>query len=270
MLCVRPFRTGKADFGCGQCMPCRINKRRQWTGRIMLEASQHAHSCFATLTYEDPAPPELVPGDLRQFMRRVWDLYPSPVRFFGVGEYGEVTKRPHYHLALFGMSLVDGDYVQRFWGKGFTHVGELNHDSAQYLAGYVCKKLTKRGDPRLEGRHPEFTRMSLRPGIGAPATASIGRSFTGPQYSQALVKAGDVPSELRVGGKTYPLGRYLREKIREEVGWDKKQPLAVRQAFEAEYLATPPEEKTRKEKKRLRSYDQAIARSKINRQKRSL
>lgn len=90
----------------------------------------------------------------------------------------------------------------------------MTEHSVKYVAGYVQKKLTRRDDPRLEGRPPEFALMSLRPGIGALAVSDIA--------STALFcDAVDVPAVLRTNGKIQPLGRYLRKKLREETGIEK-------------------------------------------------
>ena len=97
-------------------------------------------------------------------------------------------------------------------------LGSLTPESSQYIAGYVTKKMTFRDDPRLKGRHPEFSRMSLRPGIGATFVDEI---------ASTLLTAGtdtgssDVPSALRHGNRILPLGRYLRGRLRERLGHGK-------------------------------------------------
>lgn len=93
--------------------------------------------------------------------------------------------------------------------------------SAQYIAGYCTKKMTHRSDIRLGGRHPEFTRMSLRPGIGASAMWNVASTVL--QYREKDI---DVPLALMYGKKEFPLGRYLRRKLREYVGRDVNTPAA--------------------------------------------
>lgn len=233
MLCSNPFRTPVGEFGCAQCMPCRINRRRMWAARIVLESMSHVHSCFVTLTYESD-PWSLVPRDWVLFMKRLRKAKKSRVRFFAVGEYGDQTFRPHYHAALFGVSLVEHELVADAWGHGYVHLGELTADSAQYIAGYVTKKMTSSDDPRLEGRCPEFARMSLRPGIGHGACMGIARNLMTLGGSAALARLGDVPGQVRIQGRMFPMGRYLRSVLREDVGRDGKTPGQVlrRWAFE--------------------------------------
>lgn len=106
------------------------------------------------------------------------------------------------------------------WGLGFAHCGELTVDSAQYIAGYVVKKLTASGDPRLAGKHPEFARMSLRPGIGAGFAERFAESLNSSVGSAWVASHGDVPVTARTDGRELPLGRYLRRKFRQAVGFD--------------------------------------------------
>ena len=68
------------------------------------------------------------------------------------------------------------------------------------------------------GRHPEFARMSNRPGIGASAMAIIGESLFNKYMVHEIHKTGDVPRTVKHGKKSYPLGRYLRQKLRDHVG----------------------------------------------------
>ena len=106
MVCKKPFRQGLMEFGCGQCIPCRIGKRRLWTHRILLESFTHDYNSFVTLTYDESHLPEdggLNHGHVQKFLKLLRKkVAPAKVRYFVVGEYGEKSGRPHYHLALFG------------------------------------------------------------------------------------------------------------------------------------------------------------------------
>ena len=92
-------------FGCGQCIPCRINRKRLWTHRLMLESFSHSDATFVTLTYdpEKYSGESLRPEDVTKFLKRLRrKLEPKKLRYYLVGEYGDKTGRPHYHIALFG------------------------------------------------------------------------------------------------------------------------------------------------------------------------
>lgn len=239
---------GAIPFGCGQCLPCRINRRRQWMWRQYLEGLCHAENSFVTLTYDDEHLPDkgvLVPRDLQLFLKSLRKcISPVRVRYFAVGEYGEDNKRPHYHLSLFGVCgdtfingkpvaeygyvrgklCVVGGWIHECWSRGFVDVREFNHLTAQYVAGYTVKKLTDWKNGQVFAV-PEFARMSNRPGIGADAVRTIGRALV--DTAQGW-ESGDVPSQLRIGGKLVPLGRYLLDKLRSEVGFTEEYKKEVR------------------------------------------
>lgn len=229
MLCKKPYMLGVLPCGCGQCLPCRINRRRLWTHRMMLESVKHASSSFVTLTYSQenlPYGSTLVPADARNWLKRLRKaLSPDKIRYYLVGEYGDQTWRPHYHAAIFGLDPVLGGgddgrkgIIQETWKAGHTYCGDLTVQSASYICGYVTKKMTKKDHPALKGRYPEFARMSLRPGIGAPAMMDVASSFE-PHHQEYLSNELDVPSVLQVGKKKEPLGRYLKSKLREALGY---------------------------------------------------
>lgn len=96
-------------------------------------------------------------------------------------------------------------------------VGQLGPKSAAYIAGYCMKKMTHRLDTRLHGRHPEFARMSLNPGIGAGAMWNVASDMMRFNLENTLP---DVPTALRFGGKLWPLGKYLRRDLRKKLGKD--------------------------------------------------
>lgn len=263
MLCKKPF----GNFGCGQCIPCRINRRRLWTGRILLESTLHEFSTFATLTYtQESCPDELVPTDLRNFWKRL--RHEVSVRYFAVGEYGDITFRPHYHAIIFGLPFTAHELVERTWGLGMVHCGDLTPASAAYVTGYVSKKMTAWEDPRLEGKHPEFARMSRNPGLGKKAAIQVSEGLMREGGSKAVAQAHDVPHEIRVSGHKYPLGRFLREAMRDAVGWQPGAPIPVRKALALTKSFETPEE-TRKLAQRREAHSQsAEARLKIQQSKR--
>lgn len=213
--------------------------------RLILEASMHGENAFLTLTYNDDKIPEgqtLVPKHVTDFLKRLRKNYePKKLRYFAVGEYGDKTSRPHYHLALFGhpsclkgRTYIHGDRIccsvcrslLVLWGHGNIFAGDLNKDSAGYISGYVTKKMTKKDDPRLEGRHPEFTRMSLRPGIGADMMDEVASKLLELNLEHALE---DVPTSLEHERKMYPLGKYLRRRLRQRIGRSEKAPEVIQQ-----------------------------------------
>lgn len=212
-MCSKNSRLAATPFGCGQCLPCRINKARMWTHRILLESLCHGDSCFTTLTYDDEHIPEskmLEKRDLQNFLKRLRHRYPDQtLRYFAVGEYGDIKWRPHYHLILFGVPMQDEKLIEYVWKRGHVLVGDVNKDSARYVTGYCTKKLTRKDDLRLEGRNPEFMLASRQNGgIGYPAIVEI---------AKAIRKEGlqQYTTTLRHGKVEMPLGRYLTEKLAE-------------------------------------------------------
>lgn len=226
MLCTRPFVRGLTAYPCGQCMPCRINRRRLWTHRMMLEQRLHQASAFVTLTYDKahhPADGSLVPKHFTDWLKRLRAAtHPIRFRYYGVGEYGSTTWRPHYHAALFGI-CPDPALMNSTWPMGYTMAVPLTPQSMAYVAGYTTKKMTRRDDSRLSGRAPEFARMSLRPGIGAHAMEGVANALTTEHGARLVTLLADVPMTLQHGRQSMPLGRYLRTKLRSEVGIDQAQ-----------------------------------------------
>lgn len=240
MRCVNPFVSRQGAFGCGQCLPCRHTRRKVWAHRILLESLDHGDNSFVTLTYSEENLPKdfsLYPEHLRDWLKRLRRrIYPAHVRFYGVGEYGSRTERPHYHVALFGWPACFGSserligkecscracsVVRETWSFGHVLVGRLEKRSALYISRYVTKKMTRRDDPRLHGRHPEFARMSLKPGLGASAMHDVASVMMCHGIEDRYV---DVPHMLAHGKVQLPLGRYLRRELRKMVGKDEKAP----------------------------------------------
>lgn len=228
----------------------------------MLESTLQPSNSFITLTYTDETLPrttdglpQLSPRDLSLWLKRLRkEMHPLRLRYYGVGEYSPVM-RPHYHVILFGLppckrGQTRTDYkgtvtpseccatcamIHRLWSRyesngeitqlGGIHCGQVMLESAAYVAGYVEKKLSKNGsDHILMGREPEFSRMSLRPGIGADFVHEIASALM--TYDLEL-KMEDVPSALQHGKRRLPLDPYMKGKLREAIGREKKAPPEV-------------------------------------------
>lgn len=228
----------------------------------MLEAAQWSDNAFLTLTYDDEHLPiinkeeriaSLAPKHLQDFLKRLRNVHmPAHLRFYACGEYGDENFRPHYHVALFNFPTCRRFRTYRkpgssrplfarccdicrlvgdTWGHGDIDLGVLEENSAQYVAGYVTKKMTHRHDSRLLGREPEFSRMSRRPGIAADAMHEVASELM--RFNLEQTQA-DVPSALRHGSRQLPLGRYLKNKLRSYVGKEEKAPEVVIEALKEE------------------------------------
>lgn len=220
-LCEKPYIVDGMACPCSVCDVCRIRRKRLWAHRIMLESQKHGDSCVATLTYDDehlPKDGSVNPKDAQDFLKRLRaNIYPQKIRYFLAGEYGDESWRPHYHLAIFGLSSLLATVVEKSWGLGHVHVDTLTPASASYIAGYVTKKMTKPVDA-LKGKHPEFTRMSLKPGIGADAMDDFADAIRQDGY-MFMLENGDVPFQYRTEGGMALLGTYLRRKLRGKLGY---------------------------------------------------
>jgi hypothetical protein len=241
-LCSKPYiRTGAQPCPCGQCHGCLTNRKQLWTHRNILESYNHEASSFVTLTYTDEhlplngkGIPTLRKEDLQLFLKRLRKHFPpKSVRYYAVGEYGTAGSRginPHFHLCLYGVGEEKHRIIQDVWRKpskfgkrgdplGFTYTGSFTPQSAAYVAGYVQKKTKYNKDMYDEFEIlPEFSTMSLRPAIGYNAVSLIAAALQ--ENPEAFTPTGDVPTSLMHGSRRLPLGNYLREKIREELGLD--------------------------------------------------
>lgn len=222
MKCPKMTLFGENLAPCGQCMACRINKKRLWIAKMLLETvNSKKQSSFITLTYDDEHLPEngsIDPSEIKKFLKKLRQtIYIKKIRYFAVGEYGEQTFRPHYHLVIFGYPPEEVEkLVKNCWEKGFVHIGEVTQESINYIAGYVTKKMTSKEDPRLEGKHPEFSRMSKFPPLGNRGIERIKKQLYTKQGSAAILKYQDVPKQFQMNGKKYPIGKYFINKLREE------------------------------------------------------
>lgn len=198
-----------------------------WTLRLLFEFMSHTESCFVTLTYDnDNLPynlygqPQLCKLDIQLFMKRLRKMFSGrEIRYYCVGEYGECTKRPHYHLILFGIDFnklgldchFSSQKLGKLWSYGNNRVGTATIHSIQYVAGYVLKKFVNKKKDTITA---EFTLMSRRPGIGFYAYESyISLYNNNASFRNYFDKEHMLPSTVSFNGRTYPLDRYFKWKL---------------------------------------------------------
>ena len=205
---------------CGKCIGCRLDYSRDWATRGYLEMMNSKNNYFVTLTYDNehlPVPKQmtiektgeiitewdmkrfgidwngtLVKKDIEQFMdtlrhKMARDPYNHRgIRYCLCGEYGELNRRPHYHIILFNCPLpIESFYCPRLkweeaiyyqntiieecWTKGISNITQCSWNTIAYVARYITKK--QYGEHSQEhyarlGQIPEFMQMSLKPAIG--------------------------------------------------------------------------------------------------------
>lgn len=209
------------EVPCGKCMSCRINLAEQWSSRCALELKEHSSAYFVTLTYDDDHlryayrinprhrtctfEPTLVKRDAQLFIKRLrkyCDKLGFKLRYFGCGEYGSTTQRPHYHFIFFGLpffsdskllnvrsngnttvKLYSSSTLENLWSYGHVAIGDVTYQSISYVARYTTKKfrssylsdedrefydqaLDELTSSDLPVYEDDFLMMSRNPGIG--------------------------------------------------------------------------------------------------------
>jgi hypothetical protein len=186
-------------------------------------------NCFVTLTYSQEAIEELKTGSclspvrLTNFLKRLrkqTEARGIRFKYFAVGEYGERTWRPHYHLNLFGLSMLHEELITRAWsfrGRpiGHCHVVPFSTATARYVTGYILKRMERQTEARELGRTLEFRRMSK--GLGLAGVPYLARSIRQSVPNLDTIRQSP-PMFIRVRGRKKALGRYIAGKLAEELG----------------------------------------------------
>lgn len=254
------------EVPCGQCTGCRLDHSREWANRCMMELQDHEESWFITLTYDDEHVPKsesfdrdtgeireastLIKKDFQDFMKRLRKnyKYDNKIRYYMAGEYGSVTKRPHYHAIIFGLHLDDlqvysqspdgfvyynSEFLASAWQyKGFAVAAKVTWETCAYTARYIMKKLNGPASSVYEewNIQPEFTLMSRRPGIAknyfvkhpnclefeqiSISTDTGGKSFKPPRYFEKLYDLENPSEELTFYEKLNSQDQLIADSIR--------------------------------------------------------
>lgn len=185
--------------GCGKCLQCLQKRAANWTFRLLQEQKQAISSTFLTLTYDQENCPTvdgfmvLHKPDFQKYIKRVRQATKNKIKYYAVGEYGEKTRRPHYHAIIFN---AENEVLQEKWQKGFVTTDKVTQASIHYVTGYLTKKL-----PYESKFYPSFSTMSKNLGI-----SYIDRA-------KKYHKENMTPEVIYPGGKKGIIPRYYRERI---------------------------------------------------------
>lgn len=228
---------------CGKCIECRLEYARQWAVRCVHEAKMHEDNSFITLTYSDEnlKSEKLQYQDFQAFVKRLrshihekflkkygkqnWKLLDKKekkevykdvqIGIFVTGEYGEKTKRPHWHALIFNWSpddlvyhrsnqhgdrLYTSNILTKLWGLGHAEVGSVTFQSAGYCARYAAKKLVHGKDDEHDW-HPISKKSSKQ---------AIGKTFC-EQYWKDMFTKGYAMVRNRDGIVKVPIPRYYEK-----------------------------------------------------------
>lgn len=142
--------------GCGKCMECMQQKKREWLVRLQEEIKENNNCKFVTLTFRDEEldklQEEIDTSDyyiksnesatlaVRRFLERWRKKYKKSVRHWLVTELGQNnSERVHLHGILW--TDVDNDTIQELWKYGNIWVGTyVNARTINYIVKYIHKQ----------------------------------------------------------------------------------------------------------------------------------
>lgn len=212
---------------CGQCLACRLNYAKTWSIRAQYEAMCWPHNVFATFTYS----PECLPEDrsvhvdeAQKLLKRIRKHSSSDlIRYMISGEYGDLNFRPHYHALLFNVDKFNDPLFYNLsydrkckgywceckaWDKGFVFLGDVNVDTANYVAKYVVKKqVGKNAEDYYSSRGIDREFMRCSTGSRKDGLGGLGLCYYR-QHAERFKSLG----YCEIKGQKFAIPRYFTEK----------------------------------------------------------
>lgn len=211
------------EVPCNHCEVCKDKKRTSFAWRCVAESSMHSYPpYFITLTYSNENLPSVgldyshVQKWLKRFRITLLRKYnfSGALRYACCGEYGKNTKRPHYHLLIWGLPYFGTcDFIRinevllaPTWKLGITQIKRcFNSDAGKYIGKYMTKK-----DTAPVGCPPPFVHGSCRNGgLGSSWCRSVFSVFSkNPNVTSLKYRDG-----ITGVCKDMPLVKYFVDKL---------------------------------------------------------
>lgn len=187
------------EVACRVCWQCRERAVSDWVGRCLAEAATSEWTMPLTMTYGPDAgmaAKVITPRDYQLCMKALRNLG-LKIRYFGVGEYGEMKGRAHFHCIIFGqngeppVSAFNQRVNEKWWPHGYVWADHSFQDKAvRYCVKYTLKS-------QAEG----WKTCSKKPPLGQ-------QWFR--EKARAHVEAGVFPTSLRYQPPGGQKGRWYR------------------------------------------------------------
>ena len=172
---IRDERVKWVAVGCGKCIECRKQKKREWQVRMLEDIKVNKNGKFVTLTFDRESLQELqdnvgyIPDKylqdnevatlaVRRFLERWRKRFKISLRHWLVTELGHTgTERIHLH----GIIWTDepNDVITDIWKYGFVWFGSyVNEKTVNYIIKYINK---------VDNDHPNYqSKVLTSKGIG--------------------------------------------------------------------------------------------------------
>lgn len=160
----KEFGVGIRYYMCGEygevCKICGLNKTQCKCEKYIPGLGRpHYHACLFNFDFEDKYPYKIVRLLSQQSM-----LIPgSLARLESSGLAGGGGVAPPC------VFLYRSNKLEELWKKGYCTIGEVNFESAAYVARYCTKKFTHEDKEMVDSHYgerlPEYADMSRKPGI---------------------------------------------------------------------------------------------------------
>ena len=216
-MCKKPLILPDRVVKCGQCIECLIQRSQEWSFRLEEEAKDAKSGVFLTLTYDPDEIPicedengnlhtTLYKKDVQNFLKKCRYYqgkhdgdWKNKVRYFAIGEYGDETKRAHYHMIIFNLSPKTINKLDKIWNKGFVKRDDVNPKTIRYVTNYMLLK----DKDIIPCQQKPFAIMSKKPILGA---GYVIRNYA--------THVDDIDPELKRAGKhKRPLFRSLSNQV---------------------------------------------------------
>lgn len=191
---------------CGKCIGCLNKRRSDWTFRLLQENHVAKSSAFLTLTYNDNflpiinGVPTLSKADLQRYIKRLRKVTEN-LKYYAVGEYGDIGNRPHYHAIVFNATK---ENMAEKWSEDGEVIGRISIDPVSQADIHYVTKYMINSAMGYKKKVKPFAVMSK--GIGK-VYVDKNKEYHNNHMNNFITYPG---------GQKGPMPRYYREKLYDE------------------------------------------------------